>query len=197
MDEIYEITEYVQDEAGEDTDLIWGNCFDETLGEKICVTVIATGFEGNKSGREIVSPKKEQIVVSLEDDRPKDKGVYDTGYREGEYTQSFDLDLDKQKRSYGSHVKAHGDPYLKAQDRQDHEQGQAGHNKEEFRQKNKRLNNPQAVIDLENEPAYLRRRVELDDVPHSSEVTASRWSISGDDEPQIRKDSPYLHDNVD
>ncbi|NND08150.1 MAG: cell division protein FtsZ [Saprospiraceae bacterium] len=197
MDEIYEITEYVQDEAGEDTDLIWGNCFDETLGEKICVTVIATGFDRKKSGQDIVSPKKEQIIVSLEDDRPKDKGVYDTGYRKGEYAQSFDLDLDKQKRNYGSHIKAHGDPYLKAQEKQDQGDSQLHQQKEALRQHNKRLNNPQAVIDLENEPAYLRRRVELDDVPHSSEVTASRWSISGDDEPQIRKDNPYLHDNVD
>jgi len=45
MDEIFEITEFVQEEAGYGTDLIWGNCYDESLGDKICVTVIATGFE--------------------------------------------------------------------------------------------------------------------------------------------------------
>jgi cell division protein FtsZ len=45
MDEIFEITEFVQEEAGYGTDLIWGNCFDEKLGDKISVTVIATGFE--------------------------------------------------------------------------------------------------------------------------------------------------------
>ncbi|MCB0682529.1 MAG: cell division protein FtsZ, partial [Saprospiraceae bacterium] len=45
MDEIFEITEFVQEEAGFGTDLIWGNCYDESLGEKISVTVIATGFE--------------------------------------------------------------------------------------------------------------------------------------------------------
>ncbi|MCL4164794.1 UNVERIFIED_CONTAM: hypothetical protein GTU68_053208, partial [Idotea baltica] len=45
MDEIFEITNYVQEEAGFGTDLIWGNCTDETLKDQICVTVIATGFE--------------------------------------------------------------------------------------------------------------------------------------------------------
>jgi len=45
MDEIFEITEFVQEEAGHGTDLIWGNCYDESLGEKIAVTVIATGFK--------------------------------------------------------------------------------------------------------------------------------------------------------
>ncbi len=45
MDEIASITDYVQEAAGNDCDIIWGNCTDETLGEKIMVTVIATGFE--------------------------------------------------------------------------------------------------------------------------------------------------------
>ncbi|MCB0670260.1 MAG: cell division protein FtsZ, partial [Saprospiraceae bacterium] len=69
MDEIYEITEYIQDEAGHDTDLIWGNCVDESLADKICVTVIATGFEHKESMEEIVEQRKEKIVVSLEDDK--------------------------------------------------------------------------------------------------------------------------------
>ena len=45
MSEIGEITDYVQEEAGFGTDLIWGNCMDPALGDKISVTVIATGFE--------------------------------------------------------------------------------------------------------------------------------------------------------
>ena len=31
MDEIYEITEYVQEEAGYGTDIIWGNCYDRCV----------------------------------------------------------------------------------------------------------------------------------------------------------------------
>ena len=45
MDEIAEITDFVQEAAGNDCDIIWGNCTDETLGDKLMVTVIATGFE--------------------------------------------------------------------------------------------------------------------------------------------------------
>lgn len=44
MDEIDEITEYIQNEAGNTADIIWGNGIDETLGNKLCVTIIATGF---------------------------------------------------------------------------------------------------------------------------------------------------------
>ncbi|MBK7872727.1 MAG: hypothetical protein IPJ74_19635 [Saprospiraceae bacterium] len=60
-----------------------------------------------------------------------------------------------------------------------------------------KLSNPQNVIELENEPAYLRRSVKLDDVPHSAEHTYSKWTIGDDDEPQFHEGNSYLHDNVD
>lgn len=44
MDEIGEITDYVQTMAGHNADLIWGTGIDTTLEEEISVTVIATGF---------------------------------------------------------------------------------------------------------------------------------------------------------
>ncbi len=44
IDEITEINEYVQMMAQE-TDIIFGTCDDSSLGEKISVTIIATGFE--------------------------------------------------------------------------------------------------------------------------------------------------------
>lgn len=45
MDEISEITDYIQDQAGATAEVIWGYGHDASLEEKICVTVIATGFE--------------------------------------------------------------------------------------------------------------------------------------------------------
>ncbi len=46
LDEIGEVNDYVQMEAGAGTDVIWGNCTDDTLGDALRVTLIATGFEG-------------------------------------------------------------------------------------------------------------------------------------------------------
>ncbi|WP_461789918.1 cell division protein FtsZ [Pedobacter sp.] len=45
MDEVSIITDYIQDKAGLSADLIWGNCIDENLDDKISVTIIATGFQ--------------------------------------------------------------------------------------------------------------------------------------------------------
>jgi len=45
MDELSEITEYIQEIAGDDADVIFGHGVDPSLENNISVTVIATGFE--------------------------------------------------------------------------------------------------------------------------------------------------------
>ena len=45
LDEVVEITEYAQSICGNVSDVIWGNGVDESLGEDISVTLIATGFD--------------------------------------------------------------------------------------------------------------------------------------------------------
>ncbi|KAA9339114.1 cell division protein FtsZ [Hymenobacter busanensis] len=54
MDELTEITEYIQDKAGQDAEVIFGHGIDPTLGQSIRVTVIATGFA--HEGHSITQP---------------------------------------------------------------------------------------------------------------------------------------------
>ena len=69
MDEISVITEYIQDEAGLSADIIWGNGYDESLGDKICVTIIATGFGSKKDvNKTAVEKKEERRVFELKKD---------------------------------------------------------------------------------------------------------------------------------
>ena len=44
MDELMEITEYIQDKAGDEAEVIFGHGIDVEYGDSISVTVIATGF---------------------------------------------------------------------------------------------------------------------------------------------------------
>jgi cell division protein FtsZ len=44
LDEVTQITDFIQEEAGSSAEIIWGNGDDITLGENIAVTIIATGF---------------------------------------------------------------------------------------------------------------------------------------------------------
>ncbi len=57
------------------------------------------------------------------------------------------------------------------------------------------------IDEIENQPAYKRMGVDLEDVEPSSEITEnkSRISLSSDDNDdiQLRSNNSYLHDNVD
>jgi len=64
MDEVSVITDYIQEEAGISADLIWGNCIDESLGDKLSVTIIATGFQTRDEREKLEGEKK---VISILD----------------------------------------------------------------------------------------------------------------------------------
>jgi cell division protein FtsZ len=67
MDEVTEITDYIQDEAGMSADIIWGNGYDDTLGDAISITVIATGFNNDKTQE--IQGRETRVVHQLSDDR--------------------------------------------------------------------------------------------------------------------------------
>lgn len=69
MDEVTEITDFIQEEAGMTADIIWGNGYDDTLGDAISITVIATGFNNEKT--EEIQGRENRVVHQLSDDRNK------------------------------------------------------------------------------------------------------------------------------
>lgn len=95
MDEISDITDFIQHAAGSTADVIWGHGMDETLGEKLSVTIIATGF----------------------------KTTPDTGFEEYEPPVKHVLEIDSQKTStritnrienpVDSEVADEAEPYIK------------------------------------------------------------------------------------
>ena len=77
MGEIGEIIDYLQDEAGQDATIIWGNGTDKKLGSQISVTIIATGFDVNPNRlfqtSEVVELDLENNgfdEINLEDENP-------------------------------------------------------------------------------------------------------------------------------
>jgi cell division protein FtsZ len=67
MDEAEAIQAYVQQQAGEDCDVILGMGHDPNLGDKIAVTIIATGFSHKGLNTELPARKNEpeKIIVKL------------------------------------------------------------------------------------------------------------------------------------
>ena len=73
IDEIGEINDYIQAEAGHNANIIMGVGEDESLGESISVTIIATGFDIEQQ-REIVNVEAPKIIHILGDEQ---KSVHD------------------------------------------------------------------------------------------------------------------------
>ncbi len=73
IDEIGEINDFIQVEAGHNANIIMGVGEDETLGGSISVTIIATGFDVEQQN-EIVNTEPKKIIHTLEDEQ---KNEYD------------------------------------------------------------------------------------------------------------------------
>ena len=68
LDEIGEINDHIQSEAGFNANIIMGVGEDESLGDAIAVTVIATGFDLEQQN-EIVNSEPKKIIHALEDEQ--------------------------------------------------------------------------------------------------------------------------------
>ncbi|MCG8700931.1 MAG: hypothetical protein MI922_22960, partial [Bacteroidales bacterium] len=57
----------------------------------------------------------------------------------------------------------------------------------------------ESIEELENQPAYMRKKVNIENVKHSSDKQVSKFSLEddGDNGVRLSENNRYLHDNVD
>jgi len=296
IDEITEIHEYVLDAVGADTDVIFGTCDDDTLGDKICVTVIATGFDKKgitggweaanrervvhdlgrantaiapkvevkpvvKFEEEPVKPKLEDQMFVFRRDEVTEETVEEAPVADETNAVTFDFNMENVKSETTEEVTEEvteeentyanennfffanedaiineseeteepeqaEDPSLnfsirKVEEQAAEEQGFVFRQREteqpkavakqeddllnerlrRLRNLNMKLNNPNSLTELEAEPAFKRRNIQLHNTQYSSESSYSRYSLfEGDDKQggELRKNNnSFLHGNVD
>jgi cell division protein FtsZ len=77
MDEVDTIQNYLLSQAGEHTNVIMGLGYDNSLGDKIGITLIATGFENKTAINDPIEKKEqdkeEKIILTLDGNEPKQK----------------------------------------------------------------------------------------------------------------------------
>jgi cell division protein FtsZ len=88
LDEIGEINDHIQNEAGHNANIIMGVGEDETLGDAIAVTIIATGFDIEQQNG-IVNTEPKKIIHTLEDEQ---RSVHNLSQNT---VQGFDLNAEK------------------------------------------------------------------------------------------------------
>ena len=286
MDEVATITDYIQSKAGMTADLIWGNCVDETLEDKISVTIIATGFqtaeervqekdnarvelplEDNPLIRPVnsfVEPKntlKNEFVVSnehveeskgdvgerifkpvdlftgaskgdssqlsnsaprivrhtlveeedeLTEEMPDEPNNRNEQYTIREADNAFSFQIPMQNQTEDNSIENESAVTQSLDEVTNNpDAGKTNESIEEQLRKAKerilrlrdlgiKLRSPSGLQQIENEPAYKRKQMALDNIPHSSESQVSRFTLSKEDEiTEIRPNNSFLHDNVD
>jgi cell division protein FtsZ len=219
MDEIGEITDYVQEEAGYGTDLIWGNCNDETLGDKIIITLIATGFEGGNSRKKEINERAEAVLRQEVKRVPLEK-PFSVVIEEDEFEIEFESQVasnvfefddipavnnsihqfseDKEDRkNQGSQTGENGQRVLSEELKAKREADSA---RREFLRKanSKPLDNPKIISDLESVPAFTRRNVILDEENKNNANQKSKYSVNMEDDGTVFiSNNSFLYDNVD
>ncbi len=223
IDEITEIHEYVIEAAGSDTDVIFGTCDDEALSDKITVTVIATGFE--EKGISSENPYSKRVVYTLGDEKkpapPKErKDEQEASLFDNPFTVELSPEI-----SASTPPNKPADPVDVAEDTTEEPEPPKKNVDEGFiittrkfeeppqrpepnpqQERTRRMGeltqkyrNPKNYSELEHEPAFKRRNIQLSNAPHSSESAMSRFTVSNEelDEGTMRKNNSFLHDNVD
>ena len=97
LDEIGEINDHIQAEAGYNANIIMGVGEDETLGEAIAVTIIATGFDVEQQN-EIVNTEPKKIIHTLEDEQRSFHNLSNKS------VTSFDLNSDTTSAKSGEKI---------------------------------------------------------------------------------------------
>jgi cell division protein FtsZ len=305
MDEIMEITDHIQEAAGQTAEVIWGYGTDENLGEDLCVTVIATGFEGKdlEAGATSTTPKKHWLSgeesakaeteppatphnsttpdtaspaepflltsddTSTEEPATTDRLNWDVSAPQKELFPSAEQNIESEVPSdahltnlplnqlnhqeeaatpeettpepsteegfviynlddapepqdltpetpEAAEPAEPAEPAPPAPPAEPQTQPSVQPSREAFAERQRqitrnladfksKLNLPGRIADLENEPAYKRRNVSIDDTPHSSESQMSRFQLNeevdaeGNRRFELRDDNSFLHDNVD
>jgi len=208
MDEVFEITEYIQAEAGYGTDLIWGNCYDPSLGDKLSVTIIATGFEQNMMKGEKHDTQK--ILVGIDEDM----GISAKAMKEEdefEITNERVIDMEPviapKETPMEKPRHTYSDPYMRTDDVEKREEIRRSlKEKEAQRQREEpatpamqqvnpsRMQNSEWIAEMTKVPAFARRKIQLDDVTPSSEMKMSRLTVTDDEGDDLIKGNTYLYD---
>ena len=89
LDEIGEVNDYIQTEAGYDANIIMGIGEDDSLGDAIAVTIVATGFAADQQST-ITNTEVRKIVHTLEDEQKATYNFSDTPIQK---SSAFDAPL--------------------------------------------------------------------------------------------------------
>lgn len=163
MDELTAITNYIKEQTGDDVEMIFGHGADVAMGQRIKVTVIATGFSQGQvdANREMEHKKEIATGDSLDVDYSKKLYTKSVGQK-SDFDHSMRMDILSEKQGRGGEQKGHYPlqlslpfsnkpvPSVSIRDWDDHD----------FK------------VEIEI-PTFVRKKIKLDDLSSVDHTTAS------------------------
>ena len=90
MDEIMNITDFIQGAAGESAEVIWGHGHDSLLGDNLSITLVATGFSSPEEASYVLPERK---VMDLDEEQKKEITVpMSSPFESNTMTETLDKD---------------------------------------------------------------------------------------------------------
>lgn len=257
MDEITQITDFIQTEAGSTADVIWGHGIDPSLGQKLSVTLIATGFSSNPMLGFDKAPEKQVTTLKQEVKneviQPLTSPTQNTSFTAGNafekpLTEPFQL-LDKSapivenkveekplefttpaaevktELNFNWELKTEApvvenietpqveektvlvlneNPVLNTDSstRQvltpEEQQRKMQERMARIQESNMKLKKMDGITEFENEPAFVRRNLNLNlNSTPSNEINFSEYGLNDSENGTTIRKNGFLHDNVD
>jgi cell division protein FtsZ len=254
MDEIGEITDHIQQAAGSGADVIWGYGMEESLGDKVRITVIATGFETGEASGAVPRNAAERTVIPLDADRPtmitqpivnpvavpvamppvhevptepyikqateEARPVETSSTLAPQATIEFEVDPVHPKSEplattpepekivhtlgLGADVTLdNGTLVSEARMSPMEHQLRVEERQARMRAISQQLRSPGGLADMEHVPAYKRKNIHISDAQYSADSNVSRYTLNeevdehGERRVELKRNNPFLHDNVD
>ncbi len=191
MKEFCEITEFISEEAGRGTNVIWGQCIDDSLGDQLRITLIATGFM--EENRVASAPKRDKIVVSLDEEAGSDDGFTITSL---DAPSATTIEFDEPMvRPASQPVTAETEMAVEARRVEPVSYKPLTTEPRDIRS----LDDPKTIQEYEKRPAYDRLNIALDDVVESSSKEDFKNVISIDDDsfPTFSRNNSHIHTKQD
>lgn len=219
MDELVQITDYIEEKAGDEAEVIFGQGLDTTLGDAVSVTVIATGFDHSDEYKKPVihhlekSPGNAQTNLfdqgsSRSVEMRQEESTFKQELSTAAYTFTT-VNVEKNERMQSEQSQAvsaalpYNGPTITSSTIKEGVEYKKEILSERARYRIEKLKSLSGNHELRQEelkykldvPAYLRKNVDLDNVDHSSSESISRYTLN--EEGEILGNNKFLHDNVD
>ncbi|MDP4210437.1 MAG: cell division protein FtsZ [Bacteroidota bacterium] len=205
MDEVGIITDYVTQSISKDSLIIWGTGIDDTLGDRVSVTIIATGFDANNIPelhavkKPEPSPIKRIPLYGNQVTNDSELRVKDRTNSEGIKQRTIEFDINNPSPSFDLSDEKRSEYEVKVNPVKTQEPLATPKPLNRLKENGyTAVDEKSNIEELENVPAYIRKEVKIDQKP-KTDTTISKFSLSTDEDNNIRlrQNNSYLYDNVD